>query len=78
MALVRIKARGLVVTLGNIEVSEGLGVTGGLMSLKAFGALLAGLIASIGPALAQRQFDGRWGVEVITEQGDCDRAIYTR
>ena len=74
MALVRIKARGLVVTLGNIEVSEGLVVTGRLMSLKAFGALLAGLIASIGPALAQRQFDGRWGVEVITEQGDCDRA----
>jgi hypothetical protein len=74
IALVRIKARGRGVASGDVGVSEGLGVTGRLMPLKASGALLAGLLASVGAAQAQRQFDGRWSVEVITEQGDCDRA----
>ena len=26
------------------------------------------------PAQAQQQFNGRWSVEVVTEQGACDRA----
>ncbi len=40
--------------------------------------LALGLAALAAPALAQQgavaKFDGRWSVEVITEQGDCDRA----
>jgi hypothetical protein len=37
----------------------------------------AALAASLGfpsEALAQRQFDGNWSVEVITERGECDKA----
>jgi len=38
------------------------------------GASLAGL-APVTPAQAQtRTFDGTWSVEVVTEQGACDRA----
>ena len=38
-------------------------------SVLALGAAL------VGPgAEAQQSFDGRWSVEVITEQGTCDRA----
>ncbi len=29
---------------------------------------------SLTPAAAQQQFNGRWSVEVVTEQGACDRA----
>ncbi len=39
-------------------------------SLLAFAAL----ISTGGAAPAQRQFNGTWSVEVITEKGDCDRA----
>lgn len=37
--------------------------------------LLGGLaILSLSPARAANPFDGSWSVEVITEQGDCDKA----
>lgn len=37
-------------------------------------AVFAGLLVSAGSADAQQQFNGRWSVEVITEQGNCDKA----
>jgi hypothetical protein len=39
-------------------------------------ALAAGAALTImgGPASAQQQFNGNWSVEVITENGSCDRA----
>jgi hypothetical protein len=40
-----------------------------------FGAALFGVSALALPAQAQtKQFDGTWSVEVVTEQGGCDRA----
>ena len=37
--------------------------------------LLAGLVLLSTDAQAQvRRFDGTWSVEVVTQQGDCDRA----
>ena len=37
-------------------------------------AALAVSLGFAGEALAQRQFDGNWSVEVITEKGECDKA----
>jgi hypothetical protein len=38
-------------------------------------AVLSGLLVAGPDAEAQvRRFDGTWSVEVVTEQGDCDRA----
>ena len=38
-------------------------------------ALAVGIAGVVGtPAQAQQQFNGRWSVEVVTEQGACDRA----
>src|SRR3712207_2257608 len=37
-------------------------------------AALAASLGFAGEALAQRQFDGNWSVEVITERGECDKA----
>ena len=54
------------------------------MTLRRFSALLLSAafclaVSSIAPASAQKaaggaQFDGRWSVEVITDEGTCDRA----
>jgi hypothetical protein len=34
----------------------------------------AGIIGTISPALAQKNFDGAWSVLIITDSGECDRA----
>ena len=31
-------------------------------------------LASLAPAAAQQGFDGQWSVDVVTEQGACERA----
>ena len=44
--------------------------------VSCFGVLIASGFAVLAPAVqAQvRKFDGTWSVEVVTEQGSCDRA----
>jgi hypothetical protein len=38
-------------------------------------AVAAAIVSGAGPALAQgKRFDGSWSVEVVTQQGACDRA----
>ncbi|MBM6592545.1 hypothetical protein [Microvirga pudoricolor] len=45
------------------------------MRLLCLGASTLALFAIAAPALAQnRAYDGTWSVEVVTQQGNCDRA----
>ncbi|MCB8820116.1 hypothetical protein [Microvirga rosea] len=38
------------------------------------GAVVAGLALPVAAQAQTRNFDGAWSVEVVTEQGSCDRA----